>query len=95
MLAQDIKDLFVSEGFIRYKHKLEKFKAPYVLDSPAAHDKLQEIKSWYAEKLMVRRDKAVPMVNALFGVSSPQEQEAVSVAKRRRSALDAADTLVK
>jgi len=66
LLANDIKDLFVGEGFIRYKHKLEKFKAPYVPDSQTTGEALQQLKTWYAEKLMVPRQTAVPMVNALF-----------------------------
>src|SRR5438270_1974268 len=64
LLANDIKDLFVGEGFIRYKHKLEKFKAPYVPDSQTNIEELEQLKVWYAEKLMLPRSKAVPMVNS-------------------------------
>ena len=73
MLANDIKDLFVGEGFIRYKHKLEKFKAPYVPDSQTATGELQKLKRWYADKLMVPRSTAVPTVNALF--TQPQDTQ--------------------
>jgi hypothetical protein len=84
-LANDIKDLFVGEGFIRYQHKLEKFKAPYVPDSPAAQGELETLKAWYADKLMVPRSTAVPMVNALFTQSQGQEAEMYDT--RRRDAL--------
>jgi hypothetical protein len=73
LLANDIKDLFVGEGFIRYQHKLEKFKAPYVPDSPASRGELEKLKQWYADTLMVPRDKAVPMVNALFADAAPEK----------------------
>ena len=73
LLANDIKDLFVGEGFIRYKHKLEKFKAPYVPDSKMTLGELEKLKSWYAEKLMVPRHIAVPEVNSLFTVSQDQQ----------------------
>src|SRR5947209_13736602 len=70
LLAKEIKDLFVGEGFIRYKHKLEKFKSPYIPDSQTTTDALETMKGWYAERIMVPRSRAVPMVNSLFTVQT-------------------------
>jgi hypothetical protein len=82
LLANDIKDLFVGEGFIRYKHKLEKFKAPYIPDSQTTSKELEKLKLWYAEKLMVPRRVAVPQVNALFATASSQEPAPLPTRKR-------------
>jgi len=65
-LVNDIKDLFPGEGFIRYKHKLEKFKAAYIPEKTRDTAKLERVKQWYADQLMIPRSVAVPMVNALF-----------------------------
>src|SRR3712207_1576956 len=66
LLANDIKDLLPGEGFIRYQHKLEKFKAAYVPENKTTPAAFVSIKQWYAQELMLPRATAVPMVNALF-----------------------------
>ena len=66
LLPNDIKDLFPGEGFIRYKHKLEKVKAAYIPEKKTESAHLEEVKRWYAKQLMIPRERAMPMVSMLF-----------------------------
>jgi hypothetical protein len=84
LLANEIKELFVGEGFIRYKHKLEKFKAAYIPERQTNATKLDRVKQWYADQLMVPRSVAVPMVNALFSQTPDSEPAPAGFQRRTR-----------
>jgi hypothetical protein len=65
LLANEIKDLDVGEGFVKLRHRLEKFKAlrfptPYRTTFGA----FMNLREWYAKRLMTPRFQAIQIVNA-------------------------------
>jgi hypothetical protein len=64
LLAREIKELFVGEGFIKLEHRKEKFKAIRLPDPTTPRAELAKLRTWYAKRLMLDRDTAIRAVDA-------------------------------
>jgi hypothetical protein len=64
LLANEIKELFVGEGFIKLENRKEKFKALRFPDPTTPIRELTRLREWYAKRLMVPRSDAIQTVES-------------------------------
>jgi hypothetical protein len=64
LLATEIKELFVGEGFIKLENRKEKFKALRIPEPTTPISELTRLREWYAKRLMVPRAEAIAAVES-------------------------------
>jgi hypothetical protein len=87
LLANEINELDVGEGFIKLEHRKEKFKAMrFGEPTKTTNKQFQEVREWYARRLMTPREKAIAMVrdDSSFPAPDAANGHRGTIRRRRR-----------
>jgi hypothetical protein len=85
LLANEIKELFVGEGFVKLEHRKEKFKALRIPPPTTAVSELIKLREWYARRLMIGRSQALDAIDQSRtpnGAATPAENALLLSRKR-------------
>jgi len=86
LLANEIKELFVGESFIKLENRKEKFKALRFPDPATPITELMRLREWYANRLMLPRHKAIEAIErsqTLLGTTPYPAENAVLLTRKR------------
>lgn len=86
LLANEIKELFIGEGFIKLENRKEKFKALRSPDPTTPLSELMRLREWYANRLMVPQTDAIQAVESTMAPvkTTPAAADSAVLFSRKR-----------